>query len=135
MPSIFEDFTGFVLREVAKAKGPNRNPIMANLARKYAERCELNGEYVPNVGTLESYGTHIRVALEDTGYIFGAVPNRLDRRPRPLALSSARPFPSASNGRAMRELIGTIYAKAAALYNAQQKRNIRKRRGALSSAG
>lgn len=122
MSTVFEDFTGFVLREVAKAKGPNRNPIMANLARKYVEKCEMSGEYVPNVGTLESYGTHIRVALEDTGYIFGAVPNKLDRRPRPLALSPAVDFPPASNRGAMRELIGVIYARAVARCKSQQKK-------------
>ena len=103
---ILKDFTEFVVKETAKDK---KNLVMSRLARAYIEKCKRERQYVPELGTLCDYGTHIRVPLENA-CISAASINPDDRRIR--YINPTDKFPKASERRRIDSLVSHVYEEA-----------------------
>lgn len=85
--SLLRDFISFVVKRLSRAKGRNRNPVMARLLEEFCDKSIMKWN------TARDYGTHVRVILEREGYILYASINSIDRRIRYLAPTPKFPLP------------------------------------------
>lgn len=104
--SLLRDFISFIVKRISKAKGRNRNPVMARLLEEFCDKYNIKWN------TARDYSTHVRVILEREGYILYASINSVDRRIRYLAPTPK--FPLSHHHRKLEMLISMVHTNFSA---------------------